>query len=82
MKSCKEIVKLISSSEEKTFFQRIELKAHLMMCHHCSRYSQQLRMLTDGFRKLFQNDTQVDHEKIRELEKTVVDEIEKRKSGT
>ena len=81
MLSCKEIVRLLSSDQAVPLMKRAELKMHLMMCKHCSRYSKHLQILTDGFKKLFRAKTTVDPSQVERLEKQVIDEIKKKRSG-
>lgn len=54
MRSCKEVSRLLSASQEQklTFMQRAELKLHLAMCKHCSRFNNNLtaiRSAVQGF---------------------------------
>ena len=78
MMSCKEIVKLVSSGEPQPFLKKAELRMHLMMCKHCSRYVTQLQMLSRGFKKLFQVKTQVDPSQVEKLEKQIIETTTKK----
>lgn len=80
MLSCRRIVKILSSDEKISVFRRLELKLHLMMCEHCSTYSQQLKLMRKGFRSLFSQLMQVDRERVDKLETEVISKI-KRTSG-
>lgn len=60
--------------------RRAELKMHLIMCKHCSRYAAHLAMLKDGFKKLFQKITQVEKTMVIHLENEILKEL-KKKSG-
>ena len=77
MLSCKEIVQLISSDVELTFMKRAELKVHLMMCKHCSRYSSHLKMITHGFKKLFSEKTKSDPAQVEKIEKEVIEKVKR-----
>ena len=81
MLPCKEIVRLLSSGEALPLMKRAELKMHLMMCKHCSRYSKHLVMLADGFKRLFQEKAKVDPSQVERVEKKVIEEVEKKKSS-
>jgi hypothetical protein len=53
VRTCKEVVKIISSGEKLSFFGRAELFLHLLICKHCSRYKKQMQILRKTFRKFF-----------------------------
>jgi len=55
MRSCKEIVRLIASGEPLSLGQRVELRIHMMMCKHCSKYRKHLRIMRDSFMQLFRD---------------------------
>ena len=50
MLSCKEAAWLISESMDRdlTFMQRLGIRAHLLMCKHCTRYRRQLLFIRDA----------------------------------
>lgn len=53
MRSCREITELVSirlEGENMTWYQKIEVTLHLMMCKRCHRYAQQLRFLQAAFK--------------------------------
>lgn len=77
MLPCKDIVKIISSHEEISWMRRAELRVHLMMCKHCSNYASHLRMMKEGFKKLFSKITHVNKAQIIQLESEILDELEK-----
>lgn len=52
MLSCKEIVKTLSSEDRRTWRRRLEVRIHLMMCHHCSKYAKHLNLLKVGIKTL------------------------------
>lgn len=52
MRSCKEITELVSNRLENnkiTWYQKIEVALHLMICKRCHHYAQQLRFLQTAF---------------------------------
>lgn len=81
MMSCKEIARLLSSNDELPFMKKVELHLHLKMCNHCSRYSQHLKLLAGGFRKLMSARTLIDASSVERLEKRIIEEIGKKKVG-
>lgn len=73
MLSCKEIVKIVSSEERRAWRQKLEVRLHLMMCHHCGKYAHQLALLKAGFKKLFLNKSQkIDEANLRNLEDRII----------
>lgn len=55
MRSCKEIVRLVGSGAALTFGEQLEIRFHMMMCKHCSRYRKQLRIMRNSFKRLFKD---------------------------
>jgi len=51
---CKDISELIASggADELNFWQRLELKTHLLLCRHCQSYAHQIASLGKGARGL------------------------------
>lgn len=80
MISCKETAHILSSDQELTFRQKIELRAHLFMCKHCSAYSKQLKAIAIQLRQNFREITKTDPEHIRDLENKIIQNA--KKSGT
>ncbi len=81
MLSCREIVRLMSSHEELSWTRRAELRMHLMMCKHCSAYAKHLKMMRDGFKKLFSKKTQVPSSEVEALERHIIEHEVKRRAG-
>lgn len=78
MLSCKEVVKIVSSEDRPTWRRKLEIRLHLMMCHHCGKYAKQLEMMKAGFRKLFSSASKIsDDKKIRELEDRVIEKAKR-----
>lgn len=74
MLSCKEVVKIVSSEERPSWRRRLEIRFHLMMCHHCGKYVKQLELMKSGFKKLLQSKHEkANQEKIRDLENKVIE---------
>lgn len=79
MKTCKEISHILSRDEEISFVSRMELKMHLLMCKGCSSYATHLKMMKDGFQKLFAHLTKVDSDKIKKLEDEIISKVVNKK---
>lgn len=78
MLNCKQIVKLVSSEDKPTWRHRLEVRFHILMCHHCRKYVKQLELMKNGFKELFKNSTHdVDSEKVKELENKILEKIRK-----
>lgn len=77
MLSCKDLVKRLNSKEQATFFQRAEMRVHLMMCKHCSAYAKHLTYMRTNFKKLFSNIMKSDLEKVKGLEEKVIKNFKK-----
>ncbi|MGZ3772930.1 MAG: hypothetical protein ACXVCY_18315 [Pseudobdellovibrionaceae bacterium] len=76
MMNCKQIVKTVSSEDKTDWRHRLEVRIHLLMCHHCRTYVKHLEMIKNGFKKIFNTEGQdLDSEKIKELEKKVLKKI-------
>lgn len=52
MKSCAEITKLLSESQDRSllFVESLESRTHLMMCRGCRTYKKQLQFLREVVR--------------------------------
>lgn len=78
MLSCKEVVKIVSSEERPSWRRRLEIRFHLMMCHHCGKYVKHLELLKAGFKKLFHMKAEnISQEKIHDLENRVIEKTRK-----
>lgn len=70
MLSCKEVV---AHSEELLegeagLLRRIQIRMHLRVCEHCTRYIRQLSLMLRAFRRLH---PRVDNDKVGEIMDTV-----------
>lgn len=78
MMSCKEIVKTISTEDRPNWRRRIEIRFHLMMCHHCGKYAKQLELLNKAFKRLLNSKSeQVSSEEITQVEDRIIKTIKK-----
>jgi len=74
MLNCKTVVKKISSEDQISWMQKIEIKLHLMMCHHCGKYARQLKLLSAGLKKAL---SLQNSQGIQKIEDQVIDKIKK-----
>ena len=79
MLSCKDVAMMMSSGDSASFMKRLELRLHLMMCTHCSWYAMHLKMLNQGFRRLFEEKTKVDPAEVSKLENEIIKNIQGKK---
>lgn len=77
MRKCREIVEILASGESLSFFGRMELRLHLLMCRHCSQFASHLRIMKESFVKLFRKITDVDRKTIDELENDILRKLDK-----
>lgn len=56
--------------------KQAQLKLHLTMCKHCSRYAEQLRMINSSARRLFSSHSE---EQLEKLEAKVIRENSSKK---
>lgn len=78
MLSCKNFVAYqghILEGKELSLSERISLKMHYFMCHHCRRYFKQIRLVDAVAKNL--NSEPVDATKVEQL----VEKIQENKSG-
>lgn len=75
MLPCKEVVRILSSHEDLSWRKRAELRMHLLMCKRCSRYAAHLKIMRQGFRKLFARLTAVDRDQVTHLEDEVLKKL-------
>jgi len=61
---CNEIARILSSGEDVSWMKQAQLKMHLAMCKHCSRYAEQLHMIAGSARRLFASQSEQDLEKL------------------
>lgn len=75
MLSCKNIVRLMSSSEALPIFKKVELRMHLLMCISCANYSKHLQMISDSVKGLVGKRTQVDKQSVSKLEQEIFEKL-------
>jgi len=81
MLKCKEVSMLVSSDSlnEAGFMKKLEVRMHLMMCRHCSRYFDQMKSVGQGAKHLAHNQ-KAGPEQIERMEKNILDEIHEKDS--
>ena len=60
MLNCKQFVERATDAEEyqmASFGQKIQIKFHMFMCHHCRKYNEQFRTTTVVAKNLTLDDT-------------------------
>jgi hypothetical protein len=69
--SCKEVARCIASDEYLTagLFKKLGIRLHLLMCHYCSRYRDQLRALAQLLR---QTQTAVPPSEVEDIKTRIV----------
>ena len=62
MLSCKEAAQLVSEGldRERSFWQRMSLRFHVLMCRACSRYTRQVRALDEAVSLHYRGDPSVE----------------------
>lgn len=74
MLSCKEVVKIVSSETDLPFLKKAELRLHMMMCDHCSRYLAHMKILKASVANLIRNKTQSSESRdLKKLEDEIVE---------
>ncbi len=83
MMKCKDISHLIASGEadELGFLKRMELRVHLLMCHQCQGYANQIKALGEGTRRLM-GTKEPTSEELQRLENQICDKICNHGGGT
>jgi len=72
MISCKELVKLKSSSAQLGFFKNLEMKIHLMMCDHCTKYAKHLKRIGTEARNWFTQESSSNKLQVDELKQNII----------
>lgn len=76
MMNCKQAVRMLSSEEQLSWPRKVELRLHLLMCQHCSKYAKQLELLKSGFKTLFDEDQDpLDSDKAKELKYKILSKV-------
>ncbi|MEX0798520.1 MAG: hypothetical protein WD025_03705 [Bacteriovoracaceae bacterium] len=78
MLSCKEIFKLANDQDKKPLFLKMEIAAHMLMCKHCARYRDHIKIMSENLQKLHQKQSDSSRENIQEIEKKTLEELKKR----
>lgn len=79
MPSCREIATAISVDEleEAPPLRRMTIRLHVMMCHHCRRYLQQMRSISATARELMSTPAG-ERESVARLKRALFERIERR----
>ena len=77
MLTCKETSEALSEARDHKvpWTKRFMLKMHLLMCHHCNKYKNQLAILYSTYQKLR---TKIELDSEIRLPDTIKDEIKKK----
>ena len=73
MPTCREVVRLLASDElkDQPLARRLLTRAHLLMCDHCGRYAEELRVLTEVTREALR--APFDPRRLAELERAILE---------
>ncbi len=76
MLKCKEVSALVSSDnlDNAGFMKKMEVRMHLLMCKHCSRYFDQIKSVGQGAKDMAHGQ-EADSEQIERMEKNILDEV-------
>lgn len=57
MPACKDVAQLVASDEltRQSWYKRLGVAMHLLMCRHCRAYAQQIRAIGRSARDLYAN---------------------------
>lgn len=77
MLSCKQVVEIISTKPSLSLMKRIELRAHLFMCKHCSTYLAQLNAMTDKLKSVFKEKTETSQDRVQNLEDKIIKKLKR-----
>lgn len=75
MLSCKQVVEILSTKPSLSLMKRIELRAHLFMCKHCSTYLTQLSAMTNKLKSVFKEKTETSPERVQNLEEKILKKL-------
>jgi hypothetical protein len=79
MMNCKQVMTKLSTDENLSLMQKIDLKFHLMMCRGCSRFKQQLTLINEGFENLISSDLQLQEYRIKNIQNKVLTKLKDNK---
>lgn len=75
MISCKEVINILNSNENLSPVQKTKLELHLKFCQCCESYLKHLNSIKNSVTKLIHQISNVDDEKIKNLEDQVIKKI-------
>ena len=75
--SCRDVTRAIStdSVEEAAFRQRLAIRMHLLLCHHCRRYARQLRAIGLAARRVFSH-PRGEAERLERVRRSILERLE------
>ncbi|MGE3610671.1 MAG: hypothetical protein AB7I27_13855 [Bacteriovoracaceae bacterium] len=79
MMNCKQVMTKLSTDENLSLMQKIDLKFHLMMCRGCSRFKQQLTIMKEGVENLISSDMQLQENRIKNIQNKVLTKLKDNK---
>lgn len=77
MMNCKDVMTKLSTDENLSFMQKMDLKFHLMMCRGCNRFKQQLNLMKEGVENIVTSEMRMQESRIKETEKKVLSLLKK-----
>ncbi len=75
MMNCKDMMTKLSTDENLSFIQRVDLKFHLLMCRGCTRLKQQLSLIKEGVDNLIASDLHLQESRIKDIERKVLTKL-------
>ncbi len=79
MRSCREIIKIVDHQEDLSFFQRLEVMLHLMMCRHCYRFAKHLKIIKRGYGAFIKKKLDNEKNNISQIEKKIISKFKNNK---
>lgn len=75
--TCKQVVQLLSSKiDQYPFLKRVQIRFHLLMCHHCSIYLKQLLFMKAAFQNFFITDQDKESkEVVKKIEESIINKL-------
>lgn len=77
MMNCKEVMKKLSTKEELTFFQKMDLNIHILICRGCTRFKKQLQAINASVKDLISSEMKFEEIKVKKMEENIISKIQK-----
>lgn len=77
MMNCKDVMTKLSTDENLSFMQKMDLKFHLLMCRGCTRFMKQLSLMKDSVENIITSDMKLQESRVKEIERKVVESLKK-----